>query len=114
MKRITRLAASKKTLDRLQPWRRVNPDLAFRSAFPTGCPRETEAEFEVLPERRAEARLDRVGCFAYEDVPGAASNSLPDHVCEEVSTTAAPASWSSPLGSAPKSRPRTRVAARRS
>ena len=31
-----------------------------------------------------EAQLDRVGCFKYEDVAGARSNDLPDHVAEEV------------------------------
>ncbi|HHL22158.1 MAG TPA: 30S ribosomal protein S12 methylthiotransferase RimO, partial [Aliiroseovarius sp.] len=31
-----------------------------------------------------EAQLDRVGCFQYEDVAGAAANALPDHVPEEI------------------------------
>ena len=31
-----------------------------------------------------EAQLDRVGCFQYENVAGARSNDLPDHVSEEV------------------------------
>src|SRR5690606_19736092 len=31
-----------------------------------------------------EAQLDRVGCFRYENVAGARSNLLPDHVPEEV------------------------------
>ncbi|MFN3578290.1 MAG: 30S ribosomal protein S12 methylthiotransferase RimO, partial [Tabrizicola sp.] len=31
-----------------------------------------------------EAQLDRVGCFQYENVKGARSNDLPDHVAPEV------------------------------
>jgi ribosomal protein S12 methylthiotransferase len=31
-----------------------------------------------------EAQLDRVGCFQYEDVAGARSNDLPDHVPKDV------------------------------
>jgi ribosomal protein S12 methylthiotransferase len=31
-----------------------------------------------------EAQLDRVGCFQYENVAGARSNALPDHVADEV------------------------------
>jgi len=30
------------------------------------------------------AQLDRVGCFAYSPVQGAAANALPDHVSDEV------------------------------
>ena len=33
---------------------------------------------------RIKAQLDRVGCFQYEDVAGARSNALPDHVPAEV------------------------------
>jgi len=84
LKRMARPAASEHTLDRIHAWRAINPDLAIRSTFITGFPGETEAEFEYLLEWLAEARLDRVGCFAYEDVPGAASNALPDQVPEEL------------------------------
>jgi ribosomal protein S12 methylthiotransferase len=55
-----------------------------RSTFITGFPGETEAEFEELLTFIAEARLDRVGCFAYSAVDGAAANALPDPVPEEV------------------------------
>ncbi|MEO1687632.1 MAG: radical SAM protein, partial [Pseudomonadota bacterium] len=84
LKRMARPAASEQTLDRLHAWRALNPDLAIRSTFITGFPGETDAEFEFLLDWLKEARLDRVGCFAYEDVPGAASNALPDQVPEEL------------------------------
>jgi ribosomal protein S12 methylthiotransferase len=49
-----------------------------------GYPGETEAEFQTLLDWLDEAQLDRVGCFQYENVAGARSNDLPDHVPAEV------------------------------
>ncbi len=49
-----------------------------------GYPGETEAEFQTLLDWMDEAQLDRVGCFQYENVDGARSNALPDHVAPEV------------------------------
>jgi ribosomal protein S12 methylthiotransferase len=55
----------------LRAWRAVCPEITVRSTFITGFPGETEAEFEELLAFLAEARLDRVGCFAYSPVDGA-------------------------------------------
>ncbi len=60
------------------------PDITLRSTFIVGYPGETEAEFQTLLDWLDEAQLDRVGCFQYENVAGARSNALPDHVPEEV------------------------------
>ena len=60
------------------------PDLTLRSTFIVGYPGETEAEFQTLLDWMDEAQLDRVGCFQYENVEGARSNALPDHVPAEV------------------------------
>ena len=57
---------------------------ALRSTFIVGYPGETDAEFQALLDWLPEARLDRVGCFRYENVAGARSNALPDHVPEAV------------------------------
>ncbi len=84
LKRMARPAASEATLERLAAWRAINPDLAVRSTFVVGFPGETEAEFEHLLAWLEEARLDRVGAFAYENVAGAAADALPDHVPEAV------------------------------
>ncbi len=84
LKRMKRPAAAEKSLDRIQAWRRICPDLTLRSTFIVGFPGETEAEFEMLLDFIREARLDRVGCFQYSPVKGAAANDLPDHVPEEV------------------------------
>jgi ribosomal protein S12 methylthiotransferase len=56
----------------------------LRSTFIVGYPGETDQEFETLLDWLDEAQLDRVGCFKYENVDGARSNDLPDHVPEEV------------------------------
>ncbi|SDE84819.1 30S ribosomal protein S12 methylthiotransferase RimO [Limimaricola pyoseonensis] len=84
LKRMARPAASAKTLDEIAAWRAMAPDITLRSTFIVGYPGETEAEFEYLLDWLDEAQLDRVGCFQYENVAGARSNDLPDHVPEEV------------------------------
>ena len=73
-----------KTLERIRAWRRACPDLTIRSTFIVGFPGETDAEFEELLEFLREARLDRVGAFAYSPVDGARANELPDPVPEEL------------------------------
>jgi ribosomal protein S12 methylthiotransferase len=84
LKRMARPAAAAKTLDEIAAWRSVCPDLTLRSTFIVGYPGETEAEFQTLLDWLDEAQLDRVGCFQYENVAGARSNDLPDHVAPEV------------------------------
>ena len=84
LRRMARPAASEKTLDRIAEWRSICPDMTIRSTFIVGYPGETEAEFEYLLDWLDEAQLDRVGCFQYENVAGARSNDLPDHVAEDV------------------------------
>ncbi len=84
LRRMARPAAAAKTLDEIARWRRDCPDITLRSTFIVGFPGETEAEFQTLLDWLDEAQLDRVGCFQYEDVKGARSNALPDHVPAEV------------------------------
>ncbi len=80
LKRMRRPAHAENTLARIAQWRAQCPDLALRSTFIVGFPGETEAEFEQLLAWLEEAQLDRVGCFKYSPVEGAAANALPDHV----------------------------------
>jgi ribosomal protein S12 methylthiotransferase len=77
---MKRPAAPEKVLDRVRAWRAARPDITLRSTFIVGFPGETEAEFEELLAFLQEARLDRVGCFAYSPVEGAAANALPNPV----------------------------------
>lgn len=84
LRRMARPAAAAKTLDEIAAWRADCPDLTLRSTFIVGYPGETDAEFQTLLDWMDEAQLDRVGCFQYENVAGARSNALPDHVPQEV------------------------------
>ncbi|SCY71316.1 SSU ribosomal protein S12P methylthiotransferase [Nitrosospira sp. Nl5] len=84
LKAMKRPASSENNLVRIKQWREICPDITLRSTFIVGFPGETEAEFEQLLEFLQEAQLDRVGCFAYSPVAGAAANTLSDHVAEEV------------------------------
>ncbi|MGD0317017.1 MAG: 30S ribosomal protein S12 methylthiotransferase RimO [Xanthobacteraceae bacterium] len=76
LKRMRRPAAQEKTLQRIRQWRAVCPGLTLRSSFIVGFPGETEADFCLLLDWLGEAELDRVGCFRYEPVAGAAANDL--------------------------------------
>ena len=84
LRRMARPAAAAKTLDEISKWRDICPDITLRSTFIVGYPGETEAEFNHLLDWLDDAQLDRVGCFQYENVAGARSNALPDHVPADV------------------------------
>jgi ribosomal protein S12 methylthiotransferase len=84
LKRMKRPAAQEKTLERIATWRAICPDLTLRSTFIVGFPGETDADFEVLLQWLKEASLDRVGCFKYEPVRGAAANDFGAFVPVEV------------------------------
>ncbi len=87
LKRMRRPAAQEETLSRIKQWRAVCPALTIRSTFIVGFPGETEEDFSQLLDWLSEAELDRVGCFRYEPVTGAAANDLaaavPDPLKEE-------------------------------
>lgn len=84
LKLMKRPAATENTLARIKSWRQQCPDITLRSTFIVGFPGETEAQFQELLDFLEEAQLDRVGCFTYSPVKGAAANALPDAVPEEV------------------------------
>jgi ribosomal protein S12 methylthiotransferase len=83
LKLMKRPASAENNLARIRRWREICPELTIRSTFIVGFPGETEAEFEELLAFLEEARLDRVGCFAYSPVEGAAANALSDHVPDQ-------------------------------
>ena len=84
LKAMKRPAATEKSLSCILPWRRICPDLTIRSTFIAGFPGETEEEFQYLLDFLQEAQLDRVGCFAYSPIEGAAANELPGALPDEV------------------------------
>jgi ribosomal protein S12 methylthiotransferase len=87
LRRMRRPAMQEQTLERIARWREICPDLTIRSTFIVGFPGETEEDFALLLAWLGQAQLDRVGCFRYEPVAGAAANDLaepvPDAVKEE-------------------------------
>ena len=84
LKLMKRPASGERNIERIQAWRAIVPDITVRSTFISGFPGETEAEFESLLDFLREARLDRVGCFAYSPVDGATANDLPGALPEAV------------------------------
>ena len=83
LKLMRRPANQERVLERIAEWRKICPELTIRSSFIVGFPGETEAEFEELLDFIEEAGIDRAGCFKYENVAGAASRELPDHLDQD-------------------------------
>ncbi len=84
LKAMKRPAHSENVLERIAKWREICPQIVIRSTFVVGFPGETEEDFEYLLEWLKRARLDRVGCFTYSHIEGAAANDLPNPVPEAV------------------------------
>ncbi len=84
LKAMRRPAATENTLERIQNWRSICPELTLRSTFIVGFPGETDAEFEDLLDFLDEAQLDRVGCFQYSPVEGAAANRIAEPIPDEI------------------------------
>jgi ribosomal protein S12 methylthiotransferase len=81
---MQRPANAENALERIRRWRAICPDITIRSTFITGFPGEAEEDFEQLLRFLEEARIDRVGAFAYSPVEGAPANALPDAVPDDV------------------------------
>ncbi len=86
LKQMRRPAAQDKTLARIKKWREECPELTLRSTFIVGFPGETDSDFQYLLDWLDEAQIDRVGCFKYEPVAGATSNTIENPVPEEIKT----------------------------
>ncbi len=81
---MKRPGTQEKVLERITRWREICPELVIRSTFIVGFPGETERDFQMLLDFLSEAQLDRVGCFMYSPVAGAAANDLPNPVDEQI------------------------------
>ena len=84
LKAMKRPGNREKVLERIHNWRDSCPDLVIRSTFIVGFPGETDDDFAQLLDFLDAAQLDRVGCFTYSPVDGAAANQLPGQVSEAV------------------------------
>ncbi|WP_208440896.1 30S ribosomal protein S12 methylthiotransferase RimO [Bartonella raoultii] len=76
LRHMKRPALMEKTNRRIEKWRKICPDLALRSTFIVGFPGETNEDFNMLLEWLEEAKIERAGCFKYEEVKGAVANDL--------------------------------------
>ena len=84
LKRMARPSNNVHDLEQISEWRSINPDLSIRSTFIVGFPGETESQFNFLLNWLEEAKIDRVGCFKYEDVSGARSNAMEGHLHDDI------------------------------
>jgi ribosomal protein S12 methylthiotransferase len=84
LKLMKRPGNRERVLERIQAWREICPELVIRSTFIVGFPGETDDDFQQLLDFLDTAQLDRVGCFMYSPVEGAAANDLPDQVDEDI------------------------------
>ncbi|MDD1780958.1 30S ribosomal protein S12 methylthiotransferase RimO [Enterovibrio sp. ZSDZ35] len=84
LKAMKRPGKAERTLEQIKKWREMCPELVIRSTFIVGFPGETEEDFQILLEWLKEAQLDRVGCFKYSPVDGAAANEIDDQISEDV------------------------------
>ncbi len=84
LKAMKRPGNQDKVLARIAKWRSEVPDLAIRSTFIVGFPGETEEDFQILLDFIREAKIDRAGCFQYENVAHAESGKLENHVPQDV------------------------------
>lgn len=81
---MKRPGQAERTLERIKKWREICPELVIRSTFIVGFPGETEEDFQILLDWLKEAQLDRVGCFKYSPVEGAAANEIEEQIPEDV------------------------------
>jgi ribosomal protein S12 methylthiotransferase len=84
LKAMKRPGNRERVLERIHRWRELCPQLVIRSTFIVGFPGETDDDFQQLLDFLDAAQLDRVGCFIYSPVEGAAANDLPDQVQDAI------------------------------
>ena len=84
LKAMNRKGDKESLLSLVEKIRAKIPDVVLRSTFITGFPGETEEAFTTLSEFVNEAKLDRVGCFAYSREEGTPAYDFENQVDPEV------------------------------
>jgi len=84
LRRMGRKTTADKLLALIGRLRAAIPGITLRSTFIVGFPGETEEDFACLLAFLEEARLDRVGFFAYSQEEGTPAASFPGQVSQEV------------------------------
>lgn len=84
LRRMGRVGDGNTYLELIRKLRNRIPGITIRSTFIAGFPGETEEQFNHLEEFLREARLDRVGCFAYSEEEGTPAGRMKEQLPEEV------------------------------
>ena len=84
LKAMKRPAHAENTLERIQKWRSICPDITLRSTFIVGFPGETDQDFEDTMKLIEDIRFDQSFSFIYSARPGTPASNLPDPVPMEV------------------------------
>ncbi len=86
LKAMNRKGDKESLLALIEKIRTKIPDAVIRSTFITGFPGETDEAFTTLSEFVNEAKLDRVGCFAYSREEGTPAYDFEDQIDPETAT----------------------------
>ena len=84
LKAMNRKGSKESLLALVEKLREKIPDIIIRTTFITGFPGETDEAFTVLSEFVNEAKLDKVGCFAYSREEGTPAFDFDNQVDKEV------------------------------
>ena len=83
LRRMARRTTGEQIRETIEKLRMVVPDITIRTSIIVGFPGETEEQFEELCEFIKEARLERVGVFAFSEEEGTAAADFEDKIDEE-------------------------------
>ena len=83
LRRMARRTTGEQIRETIEKLRKVVPDITIRTSIIVGFPGETEEQFEELCEFIKEARLERVGVFAFSEEEGTAAADFEDKIDEE-------------------------------
>lgn len=84
LKRMNRKGDKQRLVELIEKIREKIPQVVLRTTLITGFPGETEEQFEELCEFVAQARFERLGCFAYSKEEGTAAANYSDQIDEDV------------------------------
>jgi ribosomal protein S12 methylthiotransferase len=84
LRRMQRRVNRSETEELLAKLRERIPELVMRTTFITGCPGETDEQFEELVDFVRAQRFERLGVFTYSFEPDTPAAKLPDQVSESV------------------------------
>lgn len=84
LKRMNRRGSASQIKEIITYAKKICAEFVLRSTIIVGFPGETEAQFEELLDFVSEARIDKLGAFAFSPEDDTAACSMPDQIDEEV------------------------------